>query len=343
MTYEIPSVQRRVARPSGNRQALRLPEASHVLELFQKADADQNGYIDAQELETVLKTLNPNISSDHCRRMFQAADLDGDNRVNYGEFIEWIFSGKGAGDGDDGITAAMLNQGKKVLKGLELKTADPNFDTSSIVAFNIDEELKKGLSNAYKSFCKTYPDSADIAEAYVKKQVQRLQSKEFEEGIVKSFEKRLDKDGNGTLSYYEVRDMIREVLSADTNSTVTQVPSEVEIQEFFNMYDTDAFGSEMGHAEFLNLMRAINIHLIKTNLPTIQKLWRRLTKDGAGQRAAEDAAMEAQLERDARRRLEHEHDAKMLQTTDSWGVANQHKSVLEQMGGTSRNGSKAAA
>jgi len=254
--------------------AARLPEASKVLQSFQKADADGSGWIDADELASLLKDLNPQITRAQAQHMFKAADIDGDQKVNFGEFIEWIFS-----DFEEG--EALLG---KVVAGNHkadgLKTADPKVDENAelMLVVDVEEYLKKELSNAYRSFIATYPDSQGAAEDYIHEQAQRLMSKEFEDRIVGSFGARLDKDGNGTLSYQEVRGMIREVLSADTNSTADTLPTEAEIHKFFDTYNTAAFGQEMSSGAFLNLMRGLNIHLIANNLPVLERKWRSESK-----------------------------------------------------------------
>lgn len=253
-----------------SRNAYRLPEASQILKSFQQADKDGSGSIDVDELALLLESLNPNITTANAKQMFAAADIDGNNRVDFGEFVEFIFS-------DSQETESIL-AGSVMAKGdaNSLKAADPNVteDPASFMTFQIEDVFKHELSNAYMSFVATYPESAAISRKYIEEQSQRLMSKEFEERIAGSFGGRLDKDGDGVLSYQEVRGMIREVLSVDTASTSTCLPTEAEIQKFFDTYNTVEFGKNMGSSAFLNLMRALNIHLIAVNLPALQKKWR---------------------------------------------------------------------
>lgn len=64
---------------------------SKIIELFKSFDKDGNGNIDRNELQTVLQKLSggafDRLTLD---RMFEAADLDGNNQVSYVEFVNWV-------------------------------------------------------------------------------------------------------------------------------------------------------------------------------------------------------------------------------------------------------------
>lgn len=51
-------------------------------------DADKNGFISADELQRVLVAFgDSNVSLDECRHMIQCVDEDGDQMVNFREFV----------------------------------------------------------------------------------------------------------------------------------------------------------------------------------------------------------------------------------------------------------------
>lgn len=60
--------------------------------VFQNADADKNGTLDVTELLTVLQspTLGLNLSETETTDMIKMADIDGDLRVSYTEFVPML-------------------------------------------------------------------------------------------------------------------------------------------------------------------------------------------------------------------------------------------------------------
>lgn len=244
-------------------------KVSKVCEAFNKADTDGSGYIDADEFARLLNDLNPQMTPKHARTVFAAADINGDKKLNFKEFIEWLFS-----DVEDtgGAISGMVGTANVVAPRGSLKSVDPNLaeDISSLDALDVEAKIKSQFSNAYKSFLLTYPECAAVSQEYIEEQTRRLMAPEFEERMVGSFASRLDKDGNGTLSYQEVRGLILEVLQADDKLP----PDEKQIREFFDAHNTAAFGKEMGSAAFLSLMRGINVYLMEGNLPALEQKWR---------------------------------------------------------------------
>lgn len=254
-----------------------LPEASEVLKSFQRSDVNGNGAIDVDELAILLETLNPNITTEAAKKMFAAADIDGDNRVDFGEFMEFLFSD--FRESESFLAEAIGVKRPPSSNGLKKPEDKVNEDTASEDTFDIEKLFKLEFSNAFRCFVASYPDSAGIATKYIEDKKRWLMSQEFKDRMTQSFGARLDGDGNGTLSYEEVRIIIREVLSADRDSALMGIPpSEVEIRKYFDTYNTAEFGKEMGSSAFVNLMRALNIHLIANNLPALQKKWRSETR-----------------------------------------------------------------
>ena len=50
-------------------------------------DKDKSGYIDAKEIRTVTTTLGEKLTDKEVEEFMREADLDGDGRLNYNEFV----------------------------------------------------------------------------------------------------------------------------------------------------------------------------------------------------------------------------------------------------------------
>ena len=59
-----------------------------LLEAFKVFDKDGNGFITSQELRHVMTHLGEKITEDEADVMIKEADLDGDSRINYEEFVK---------------------------------------------------------------------------------------------------------------------------------------------------------------------------------------------------------------------------------------------------------------
>lgn len=63
-----------------------------LIEAFKVFDKDGNGFITAEELRNVMKNLGEQMSDEDCQEMLDAADIDGDNKISYKEFVEMMNS-----------------------------------------------------------------------------------------------------------------------------------------------------------------------------------------------------------------------------------------------------------
>ncbi|CAF4025417.1 unnamed protein product [Rotaria sp. Silwood2] len=54
---------------------------------FQVFDLDQNGFITMEELRTVLQATGDRPTDEDALEMIAEADIDGDGRINYDEFV----------------------------------------------------------------------------------------------------------------------------------------------------------------------------------------------------------------------------------------------------------------
>ena len=57
---------------------------------FQMFDKDKSGYIDAKEIRTVTTTLGEKLTDKEVEEFMQEADIDGDGRLSYNEFVNMM-------------------------------------------------------------------------------------------------------------------------------------------------------------------------------------------------------------------------------------------------------------
>jgi len=65
-------------------------EDEEMREAFKVFDRDNNGFIDAEELRFTMNNLGQPLSDDDVKAMIKEADIDGDGRINYEEFIKMM-------------------------------------------------------------------------------------------------------------------------------------------------------------------------------------------------------------------------------------------------------------
>mmetsp|Transcript_102277 Transcript_102277/g.218938 ORF Transcript_102277/g.218938 Transcript_102277/m.218938 type:complete len:335 (-) Transcript_102277:40-1044(-) len=65
--------------------------AKIIIDTFAKFDRDSDGGIEEQELMRVLRKIEPRFSKDDCSRLFKGIDANGDGKIQYAEFVAWLF------------------------------------------------------------------------------------------------------------------------------------------------------------------------------------------------------------------------------------------------------------
>lgn len=65
-------------------------ESEKVIEIFQAWDQDGDGSITRDELERVLIVLNPSFTKKDMTLIMKQADKNGDGKIDYAEFTEWL-------------------------------------------------------------------------------------------------------------------------------------------------------------------------------------------------------------------------------------------------------------
>ncbi|XP_047969066.1 probable calcium-binding protein CML46 [Salvia hispanica] len=67
------------------------PGLEEVREAFRMFDENDDGFVDAEELEKVMSSLGlVGLSQQECERMIMVFDDDGDGRISFGEFVKLI-------------------------------------------------------------------------------------------------------------------------------------------------------------------------------------------------------------------------------------------------------------
>ena len=62
-------------------------EDEEIREAFRIFDQDGNGFITLEELESVMIKLGENLTNDELTAMMHEADLDGDGKIDFDEFV----------------------------------------------------------------------------------------------------------------------------------------------------------------------------------------------------------------------------------------------------------------
>jgi len=72
------------------KQAEHQDNSAELKEAFKIFDRDGNGYIDAAELKKVVTQYGARLSLEEAEELLHEADLDGDGKLNYHEFVQMM-------------------------------------------------------------------------------------------------------------------------------------------------------------------------------------------------------------------------------------------------------------
>jgi len=68
---------------------------NQIQSAFRAWDTDNNGQIEKEELANLFKTLGRDFTDKEYEELFAVADTNSDGKINYEEFVAWMFSGHG--------------------------------------------------------------------------------------------------------------------------------------------------------------------------------------------------------------------------------------------------------
>ena len=74
------------------RQTKETGQEDELKERFKLFDRDGNGFIDRDELRTVMQQLGEKLSEDEIEEMIEDADKDGDGQIDYNEFVKYMMA-----------------------------------------------------------------------------------------------------------------------------------------------------------------------------------------------------------------------------------------------------------
>ena len=63
---------------------------SELRDAFNLFDKNGDGFISAEELKSVMKSVGENMGDTEVEQMIKEADLDGDGKINYTEFVRML-------------------------------------------------------------------------------------------------------------------------------------------------------------------------------------------------------------------------------------------------------------
>lgn len=73
-----------------SKKATHINSESELIEAFKVFDKDGNEFITSQELRHVMTNLGEKITEEEADVMIKEADLDGDGKINYEEFVKMM-------------------------------------------------------------------------------------------------------------------------------------------------------------------------------------------------------------------------------------------------------------
>lgn len=71
-------------------QAAIEPTIEDLREAFKEFDKDHNGFLDRNELKTIMTTFGEKMTDHEAEEMMKEADVNGDGKINYEEFVKVI-------------------------------------------------------------------------------------------------------------------------------------------------------------------------------------------------------------------------------------------------------------
>eukprot|EP00931_Biecheleriopsis_adriatica_P040077 TRINITY_DN22926_c0_g1_i1.p1 TRINITY_DN22926_c0_g1~~TRINITY_DN22926_c0_g1_i1.p1 ORF type:complete len:351 (+),score=100.15 TRINITY_DN22926_c0_g1_i1:43-1095(+) len=127
------------------------PLMERVMSVYRDVDTDHDGYLDKSELVKMLDQVG--VKNESARRLFDAADHDGNGCVDFEEFCTWLFSDAKS------VMEVSVKKGTVIDKHLKME-----LDTGDVLVYGL-EEKKRGEGSLRMAY--TYSISIEPTEATV--------------------------------------------------------------------------------------------------------------------------------------------------------------------------------
>ena len=132
------------AQPPIHRAGRRQFTEEELRAVFESIDTSGDGEIDAAELKTAIRKVNPKVDDKTIERMLTFADGDGDAQVSFDEFKKIIDAAI-----DDHLAAVRAHLGPPTAASAPLAVAEPLAELDPTVALKAN--LKRGFKNAVEA------------------------------------------------------------------------------------------------------------------------------------------------------------------------------------------------
>lgn len=211
-----------------------------VRQAFRSWDANGHGLIARSELTSIIQRLNPGIGDGDLEALFAAAGVHCSSRVDYDNFINWLWSDCGLSDSEIRAEAARE-------RGLW---------EGAIVAARAEAATKFPPERVNRYFDEVYS---------------RLIGADYIAHVKGTFFEKVDRDRDGRVSFSEAAALISKSLQCAADLGHGVRPSQEEVRAAFDAHDTLIEGrGRMGVDEFLNLARYLQVRVAEAMLPLSQ-------------------------------------------------------------------------
>eukprot|EP00163_Fabomonas_tropica_P032268 TRINITY_DN800_c0_g4_i1.p1 TRINITY_DN800_c0_g4~~TRINITY_DN800_c0_g4_i1.p1 ORF type:complete len:1244 (-),score=362.25 TRINITY_DN800_c0_g4_i1:154-3567(-) len=223
--------------------------------VFKKLDKDKSGYLSPNELKAFMLGLSDSFTDDQIEFIFSVADEDGDGRISLNEFTKLIAANALGSRIEDGSNVREIRAAFDMLDRDGNGFLTPNevqvfmqgimtafFDPQDVLDFILENDENGDGMIDFDEFQKlmTAAKSARSLEAFNLRQIK----KKF---------KKLDSDGNGTLSPSEIR-----VFLTNMHADGQPPPTADTVNTLIKMADADGDGN-IDFREFVKLLESMQV------------------------------------------------------------------------------------
>lgn len=113
--------------------------------LFRMFDIDGNGSIDGKELQAIFNVLHPEWTPENVHKILQEADLNGDGRIDYDEFLTWTYKQARQAQNDDSCEGyPAMGDGEEVMQASPIPERQDQVDLLQWARTNSPELRQDG-------------------------------------------------------------------------------------------------------------------------------------------------------------------------------------------------------